>query len=318
MGQIKQFPFVVFVITLLGTGCVSVDTQVLSPQEAAMSLSLSVGSEIVLRETVLGLGGKFVTFFKQEEADRTLIVDEWIVNERAKLHWLRELKEETDASKVATKDYYAKFAAAPIGTELPDPPKPVYEVTTQTGILATQALADSVSALLPIFWSETQTDGEGSTLIWLSKKQYDELIQTRRTSVNLGLFDDSVSYAVGLTDQVKYFIDRIKGSKEAPEEKSVLEINAEIDWTNYTLSVDGAPTVVRAIHAQNAFARYTILANPENPLILELMLSPAARGSLNVFSRQALGDAFWGFEVVSVTRGENEVPSADQPPLLNP
>jgi hypothetical protein len=313
----NKFSLTLAVVALLGTGCVSVDTQVFSPEEAAKSLSISSGSEIVLRETVFGLGGKFVSFFNQKEGERTIFVDEWSVNQNATLRWQSALQKETEASKIATKEYYAKFAAAPIGTELPKLPKPQYETTTQAGALATQALAESTDVLLPIFWSETQTDGEGTSLIWLSKKQYDELIQTRRTSVNLGLFDDSVLSAVGLTDQVKYVIERIKGSDAVAEEKSVLEINAEIDWTNYTLSINGVPTVVRAIHAQNAFARYTILANQDNPLILELMLSPAARGSLNLFSRKALGDAFWGFEVVGITRGENAESNADQPQHSN-
>ncbi len=314
----KNIGFTLFLLALLGTGCLRVDSQVLSPEEAALSLSISSGSEITIRETVLGLGGKFASLFKQEEADRTVSVDEWTANKSAKLQWKRELQQETADSKTATKEYYAKLAAAPVGTELPDSPKPVYEITTQSGTLATDSLAEASAVLLPIFWSETEPSGDGSSLIWLSKKQYDELIQTRRTHVNLGLFDDSVSYAVGLTDQVKYFIEKIKGSDSAAEEKSVLEINAEIDWTNYSLRVNGVPTMVRTIHAQNAFARYTILANPENPLILELMLSPAARGSLNLFSRQAVGDAFWGFEVVSITHDGNVTPNADLPPPSNP
>lgn len=314
----QRIAFSLLFLTLLGTGCVAIDTQVLSPQEAALSLSLSSGVELTLRETVLGVGGKFVTFFKQEEADRSVIVSEWTAGQAATLNWRRELKEETEASKIARQEYYAKFAAAPIGTELPDPPPPVYETTVQAGTLVSTVLAESSKILLPIFWAEDQEIGQDSSLLWLSKKQYDELIQTRRTQINLGLFDDSVSYAVGLTDQIKYFIERIKGSDAAAEEKSILEVNADIDWTNYTLSVDDKPTLVRAIHAQNAFARYTILANPENPLILELMLSPAARGSLNLFSRQAVGDAFWGYEVVGFTRGGNAEPSADPPPPSNP
>lgn len=302
----QHFTLTLLFLSLLGTGCVSVDTQELSPEEAALSLSLSSGTQMTLRETVLGLGGKFVTFFKQEAENRTIIIDEWKTNKLAKLRWERTLQEETTESKAARQDYFAKYAAAPIGSELPNPPEPVYAETIQSGSLFTQAFLDSTKVLLPLFWPVGEETGEDTSLIWLSKKQYDELTQTRRTDVNLGLFDDSVSYAVGLTDQVKYFIEKIKGSDAAAEEKSVLQIDANINWTNYTLTIDGAPTLVRAIRAQNAFARYVILANPENPLILELMLSPAARGSLNLFSREALGEAFWGYEVVGVTRGESE------------
>ena len=57
---------------------------------------------------------------------------------------------------------------------------------------------------------------------------------------------------------------------------------------------------VRAIQAQNAFARYTILANENNPLILEIILSPASRGTANLFNLKALGEAFWGYEVIEI------------------
>lgn len=287
-------------LTLLGTGCVSVESQTKTPEEAALSLSFSSGTELSLRETVLGLGGKFVTFFQQEASERSLVLDDWMGNERALLHWERNLQEETQVSKDARTEYYAKYAAAPIGSQLPDPPKQLFETIKQQGTLSTQSLQEGSTVFLPPFWRVDEEGGKDSTLIWLSKKQYDELVTTRRTDVNLGLFDDSVSYAVGLTDQVKFFVEKLKGSQTPVEQKSVLEINARIDWAHYTLSVNGVQTVVRAIQAQNAFARYTILANPENPLILEIMLSPASRGSLNLFSREAIGEAFWGYEISSV------------------
>lgn len=272
------------------------------PETAAGQLTLTPETEIVLRETVFGLGGKFVTFFKQEDAERRLVLDEWVAGERVKATWTRELKDETEESKKATQEYYAQYASAPVGTKLPDPPAPVYMTIVESGRLETDALADASAIYLPLFWVKDEMGGQGSGLLWLSKKQYKELIETRKTNVNLGLFDDSVSYAVGLTDQVKNLVERLRGSKEAPEEKSVLEVEANINWAEYTLLVDGAPTAVRAIRAQNAFARYTILANEENPLILEIMVSPTTRGSLNLFTREALGKAFWGYEVVSVDR----------------
>lgn len=289
-------------LALLGAGCVSVPVAEIDPETAASQLTLKPGAEIVLRETVFGLGGKFVTFFKQQDAERRLVLDDWIAGERVRATWSRELKTETEESKKATQDYYAQYASVPVGTQLPAQPVPVYTTIVESGRLETDALADTSAIYLPLFWMDGETGGQGSGLFWLSQKHYKELIETRKTNINLGLFDDSVSYAVGLTDQVKNLVERLRGSKEAPEEKSVLEVEANINWAEYTLLVDGEPTAVRAIRAQNAFARYTILANEENPLILEIMVSPATRGSLNLFTREALGQAFWGYEVVSIDR----------------
>lgn len=299
---IRKISFAIITISLLGGGCVSVPVANVSPEEAADSLTLKQGSEIVLRETVFGVGGKFVSLFKQEEEDRLIELDEWVSGEHAKATWSRELKTETEESKIKTKEYYALYASAPVGTELPEAPKPEYVTTRETGKLETDSLGDAIAVHLPFFWTKEEIGGQGSGLIWLSKKQYKELVETRKTNVNLGLFDDSVSYAVSITDQVKNLVERIRGSSNKPEEKNVLEIEANINWLPYTLSVDGVPTTVRAIKAQNAFARYTILANEQNPLILEIMISPATRGSLNLFTREALGQAFWGYEILSINK----------------
>ena len=298
-------------LVLTGAGCVDVPVSQQTPEEAAASLELSVGSEIVLRETVLGLGGSFVNFFKKEDAQRRLLLGEWESGVRAAGEWSREIERETEASQQARKAYEEQFANAPVGANLPSPPESILETMVETGTLRTQSLADAGSVFLPIFWEQDKEGGEGSSLLWLSESQYSELVLTRHTNMNLGLFDDSVSYAVGLTDQVKQLIDRLKGSQETTEEQNVLDIQADIEWGTYSLMVDGIQTTVQVIHAQNAFARYTILANEHNPLILELSLSPASRGSVQLFSREALGDAFWGYEIVSITHA-NASTNADQ------
>lgn len=301
-------------LVLTGAGCVEMPVSEQSPEEAALSLDLSVGSEIALRETVLGLGGSFVNLFKKEDAQRRLLLSEWESGVRAKGEWRRELEQETEASKMARLDYETQYANSPVGAKLPSPPELILETIVEKGTLRSESLADSTKVFLPIFWEQDKEGGEGSGLLWLSQSQYLELVQTRHTNVNLGLFDDSVSYAVGLTDQVKNFIDRLKGAQNIKEEQNVLNIEADIDWGTYSLIVDGVQTTVQAIHAQNAFARYTILAHQQNPLILEISLSPASRGSFQLFSRDALGDAFWGYEIVSITHA-NALTNVD--PLLH-
>ncbi|MBM5789473.1 hypothetical protein FJZ23_00050 [Candidatus Parcubacteria bacterium] len=312
MGRNLKTIALLCLMTLLGAGCVSLPVSQQSPEAAAAGLQLTPGSELVLRGTVFGLGGKFVKLFKQENADTRLLLDHWEAGAQARATWERVLKRETEESKKATQDYYAQYASAPIGTKAPEPPEPVYVTHTETGILETEALSNATSIHLPLFWIQGQTGGQGSGLIWLSQTQYRELFETRKTDINLGLFDDSVSYAIGLTDHVKSLVERLRGSTEPPEEQNVLEVKADINWGEYVLTVDGVSTTVQAIRAQNAFARYTILANEQNPLILEIMVSPATRGSLNLFTRDALGKAFWGYEVVSITRADAP-PSADPP-----
>ncbi len=314
MITLSRFYIGLMVMIFTAIGCVSVPVVEQTPQAATESLALFEGSEIVLRETVLGLGGPFVGFFKKEDAPLRLSVNQWKSGERAKINWDRTRERETEMSAQARQAYNIQFENAPIGTKIPAPPQPKFETVVDAGMLKTESLAEATGIFLPIFWEIGKEGGEGSSLLWLSQAQYDELIQTRHTQINLGLFDDSVSYAIGLTDQVKNFVEKLKGSEVAPKEKNVLEIEANVEWGTYELTVDEIRTTVQTIRAQNAFARYTILANRNNPLILELMLSPASRGSLNLFRRESIGEAFWGYEIVSVKRA-GALTNEDQLPL---
>lgn len=287
---------------MLGAGCLqqtSVSDQ--ASADAATELALSTGTQIHLRETVLGIPGMVVDFLKGVSAERVLTIKTWDPGSRAVFDWEQELKKETDASVAERKAYFDAYTKAPVGSKFPEPPAQVYETKVEQGTLESVELADSQTILLPFFWQNADQIKKQSSLIWLSSKQYQELVDTRHTKINLGLFDDSVSKVTGFTDQIKQLVDRIsQTTAEQPAQKDVLEVDADIDWATYTLEVDGKPVTVRAIRAHNSFARYTVLANENNPLILEIILTPASRGSLNLFSRSGLGQAFWGYQISSI------------------
>jgi len=293
-------------ILFVGTGCAQQIVSDKTPEQAAALLNLEAGSKITLRETILGVGGKVISLFEGTDAERVISVNFWDPKVRGVFSWERSLKQETLASTEARKKYFEDYASASIGTQLPNPPEPVYETITENGLLETNSLQNGNKISLPIFWqedknSDNQKIKDDSTLIWLSNKQYKELVETRRTEIHLGLFDDSVSYITGLTDQIESFLDQLKGETPVAKEKNISEIEADISWKTYRLKVNGILTDVRAIQAQNAFARYTILANENNPLILEIILSPASRGTANLFNLKALGEAFWGYEVTEIS-----------------
>jgi len=293
----------------VGGGCIQQIVSDKTPEQTASLLNLEAGSKITLRETILGVGGKVISLFEGTDADRIISVKSWEPKVRGVFSWERSLKQETLASTSAREKYFEDYASASIGTQLPNPPEPVYETIVENGLLETNSLDNGNKISLPIFWQEDQnTDDQNlkddSTLIWLSNKQYKELVENRRTEIHLGLFDDSVSYITVLTDQIESFIDQLKGETPVAKEKNLSEIEADISWKTYRLKVNDELIDVRAIQAQNAFARYTILANENNPLILEIILSPASRGTANLFSLKAIGEAFWGYEVTSITTSQ--------------
>ena len=292
-------------LIFVGAGCTQSIVSDKTPEQAAELLNLKSGSTVTLRETILGVGGKVISLFEGTDAERIISVKTWEPKVRGVFSWERSLKQETSASTETRKKYFEDYASASIGTQLPNPPEPVYETIVEYGVLETNTLENGNKIFLPIFWQEDKnTDDQNikddSTLIWISNKQYKELVETRKTEIHLGLFDDSVSYITGLTDQIESFINQLKGETPIAKEENISQIEADINWKTYRLKVNGELMDVRAIQAQNAFARYTILANENNPLILEIILSPASRGNANLFNLKALGEALWGYEVTEI------------------
>ena len=89
-------------------------------------------------------------------------------------------------------------------------------------------------------------------------------------------------------------------------------MNASEDFGTYSLLVNGKKTTVKTIQAQNWFGRYTILANKNNPVILEVILSPVSKGSLNIFSKENLLQSFLGYEITEINSIQTSSSSADQ------
>lgn len=302
-----QIFFSISALLFLGAGCEQEIISDKTPEQSAAELNITTGAKIELQETVLGIGGKFVNLFQGTDAPRVVKIEEFAQNNKISAVWERSFEQETTASKEVRDKYFEEFKTAPIGTQLPTPPEPVYETITEKGNLETSDLKEGTKILLPMFWKKDETVGDETTLIWLSQKQYQELIQTRHTEIHLGLFDDSIATVTGFFNQLELFVDKIKSVGQdavsnpitiQPSDSSTIE--AAIDWKTYRLLVNGKLTDVRAIQAQNAFAKYTILANEENPLILEIVLTPASRGSVNLFNQKSFGEAFAGYEITKI------------------
>lgn len=317
-SMIHRLLAVAGILTLLGAGCISSKTQDVSPEQAAQALTFQIGDQFAIRETVFGIGGAFVRLLNGNEAERVVSLEQWQSGEKATLQWTRKYRAETKESIAAREAYKKQYANAPVGSTLPDEPKPIYEAVIEQGTLGSNSIAQGDLVLLPLFWNEETVSKQYSSLLWLSPKQYEELVTMRNTSINLGLFDTSISQVVGVTESVKAFIEKIQNGPEFQSEtQDVQRVEADIKWINYPLMWNGKRIEVQAINAQNTFARYTILANPNNPLILEIALTPASRGSFNFFSPKGIRDGFWGYEV-SFVKTKNSPMSSAQPSVDQP
>lgn len=243
---------------------------------ASADVDLTNGSVIVLHESSANPLERL-----KKVPDREVTVSDWLAGEKATITWSETYDRET-AESIAART--AAEHATGVG-ETPNIPDAVYETISLGGTLATESLAAGDRIRLPSDWPEGAVEArEGNTLIWLSRKQYDELEATRHTQLSLGAIDAGLSHVADGIQTVKDLIGTVTGDNSTvTAQPAITEIEADVEWGTYALTWNDAQVRVQTISAENQFARYTILANPENPLILAVELKPWA------FSTEALG-----------------------------
>jgi len=306
-------------LLLVGSGCVGAEVSSLSPENAAAELVLTSGSQIVIQPTILGVGGRIIGWLGADEEERHITLREWVSGETVSLDWSITTEVETAQSVAAREAHETQYATSPVGTEIPEEPEPEYEERVVSGSILSQSLALADQLGLPESWPEGEGGVSTSSLIWLSSWHYDELVNTRSTIVSLGLFDESLLRIEGATSQLTSMVDKLSGlldpilgEQQSPSEESsqdsesLLTLEADPSWGEYTLLVDGIQTKVRVVKAKNAFANYVILANAQNPLILEIQLTPLSRGNLELLSSDGFAEGFGGYEIIQVNKKTGE------------
>ena len=300
----KTFILLLCSIVLLGAGCISTQAPTADQIKTATdALLLKPSSSFTLKSTVLGLGGIAVDFLGGQSADRVVTLSDWKAGDHVAFKWTLQAKEETQSSIDARNAYDTKYKTTPVGTTVPPKPDQQFETKTHAGSLLSSSLATSHAIFLPMVWVDGDAGVKGDNgLLWLSSVQYDSLIKTKKTALNLGLFDNSVANAAGVSDTVQNTLNLLKtGAAEVKNRDDVLSINADQNFGTYTLNVNGTQQTVQTIEASNWFGHYSILANRDNPLILSVTLSPASTGNLNIFSKENLLNGFPGYQVTSIT-----------------
>lgn len=268
-------------------------------------VDFTTGSNFTIDQTWLGVSVPN----EDEYGKKEVTVTDWQLGQSAALSWtMREYRETAD-SKIARENAMKNVG---VGEEA-NVPEAVYEDVVVNGTLKTDALQNAERILLPSYWPEGEYDVSGSenSLVWLSREQYDELVSTRSSHVQLGLFDSTLKDIIDFTDNAKDALSRLQGKIAAGEttNKDFTKLTADGDWGSYTMMIEGTEETVKTIEASNAFARYTILANPENPLILAVNLRPWALGPNMLTSLNEL-KSLVGYQVTAI---QTVQPSVDQP-----
>lgn len=285
----------VALLVLAGAGCPSfgaVDVDGTTAEAA----DFHAGAMFTIEQTWFGIN----TPSNPEYGRRTVTINEWAPNDRATLAWSQKSRLETAASKAAR----AAAAKVPIG-QVANIPDAVFEDITATGAVMTDGLGNAERILLPSYWPEGEYDvtGEENSVVWLSHQQYDELVTTRSSHIAVGLFDAALQNVIDFGDNVASALAKLQGELAASGETSnrdITKLTADEDWGSTALTVNGETVTVRTVTASSAFARYEILANPENPLILSVSIKPLSLG-FGMLSTLSVVKSLAGYEVTSLT-----------------
>lgn len=269
----------VAVLLLAGAGC---NLPFVEPPErdvlleTTSSLLFQKGTTLTLQGTVFGFGSTVLDSVSRETTRRFVTLTSFNSGRSLGLEW-----------KMMVKSTEPDGAGEPV------------EVT---GALATEHLESHNKLHLPAYWREGDEGViEESGILWLGREQYVELTETGESELRPGIFENLyrfLSFTEGMADT----LNRLQGEADrAAEHTDIYKLIAEPGYGTYRLTLDGEKTWVRTVRASNWFGHYTILANPENPLILEVVLNPLSTGAVGTLSNTKVLDALFGYRVIDVT-----------------
>lgn len=275
----------------LGVGCTN---PLAATEKAATDVLVGKNTNIQLEETVMGFDNPFT----QEPQTEITILEKELPS--ISLAWTMTDRQETQASQEARQ----AAMNAPVGSEAVVP-EPVYEDVVRMGTLRGDGLEQGKRVSLPSFWSEGDQDvtGEENSLLWLSKAQYEQLANTRQAIVIFGGADSVLEGLLSYYQSAAAFAEKIQGNENVPTltdgYNEYIAITAEPEWGSFTLVYNDEKIRVPTIVAENVFARFEILANAENPLILSVVPKPTS-WLMNAIESLHPGSKVKGYKVTSI------------------
>lgn len=289
-----RFFIVTSLLLLLGVGCVEVPFLV--PNAEASRVELKMGSSVVLTEKVVGLP---VLPGNKKGIETVVIIDEIERTDTTTLSWHREEQRETEASLQAKQEALQRIAQ---GEDIVKP-ETIYENVTVTGTVKSEGLDDAHRILLPTLWPED--DGkpvvQKSSVLWLSTGQYQELLDNGETEIQLSAVDAGLQDVVDLAAVAQQHLQKLTGGGGGATGDGPNLTKATLTGaTEFILTYNDKKIQVPAVMVENGLATYTVLADPENPLILEVNLKAWSYGA-EVLEALSIDTELAGYKVTSIT-----------------
>lgn len=175
----------------------------------------------------------------------------------------------------------------------------------EEGTMTLANLVGSRAMTLPLFWPQGELFLSNSSALWVSDRAFEDLKKKRRSEWQLGILGNSLLGAVQGTALLEKPLEAATAGLQGDPEKAQSSQSIEV-WdknSSYSLKVNGHPREVPTLIAGNWLAEYTILDNPQNPLILQVRILPKARPADVLFSPLTWVKPFLDYHV-----GELEAP----------
>jgi hypothetical protein len=275
-----------------------------TPEDLAKNIQFLAGDTFEIRQTVLGFGAFLPDLLKSDDGVRLVTIKRFAPEHVAELAWQVTTSKESDASIKARNDYENNLKNHPvaIGADAPAPPSPEMVKETTSGTLLGINLRTPHSAYLPLYWPEGKYDivGEKSA-IWLSDDAFLELVNTRHTILNLGVFDDALNEAAKNVSGLKDAYGALRKQAEVDgKSKDLTELQADAEFIQWPISVNGETQNVSAIRAQDWFGEVIVLNNRQNPMILKVSLNPTTALAATLGGNSSLVQNLFGYEVKNI------------------
>jgi len=272
---------------------------------AARAVQFLPGDTFEIRQTVLGFGSFIPDLLGNKDGVRFVTISRFAPMNFANLDWKVESKQESAYSVKARELYERQLEENPqgIGEGVKAPPIPQMEDVTVSGTVMNINLKTPHSTYLPVYWGAGLNDlmNEKSG-IWLTEDAFNELVRTRRTILNLGVFDSDANQAAKNVSELKTALDKLR--KQADEDgkfKDLTLLEAESDFVDYVLKINGRRVTVSAIKAKNWFGEVIVLNNPQNPLILKVTMNPISSSASDALGGSfSFVDKFYGYEISNI------------------
>lgn len=256
-------------IPSIPTGPKLADFKDANPVEAAKKVNFVPGSQIEIRQTYLGVGAKQADALAGDDKEgvRIVTIERFAPMVYANLSWKLSRKIET-------------------------------EMRTVKGIIRGIDLKNTHQIYPPAYWPSDNITNKGTSGIWLSEDAFNALVKSRMTSMAYGILDPDL---YGAMVAAKDFADALKSLQDQvseAEKNNELDLaKADVDYSDWTLKINGQDVVVRVFKARNWYGEMVVLNNPQNPLILKMTFNPLVSVAVDPLKGGDLLSTLIGYEV---------------------